>query len=201
MAKARAESTYHHGDLRSTLLRAAVELIAERGAAGLSLRECARRAGVSHAAPYRHFADKDALLLAIAREGFAWLAEAGVAAMKAVKTPRERLDEYGVAYVRFALEHPVHVRIMFTMQYDQTPEAEGVGRVAFQLLEEAAVAVAGPDVDPREVAVAAWTLPHGLSMLILDKRIPVEFVETTDDAERLARQVYALWRGPLGHPR
>ena len=87
MAKSTRKKAYHHGDLRTTILEAAVSLIAERGLHGLSLRECARRAGVSHAAPYRHFQDKNALLLAIAREGFDGLAEAGEQAMLGITDP------------------------------------------------------------------------------------------------------------------
>ena len=188
---------YHHGDLRTALLRAAVELIAEHGIHKLSLRECARRAGVSHAAPYRHFADKDALLLAIAREGFALLHQRGLTAVEGLRDPRDRLDAYGVAYVRFAIEHPVHVRVMFTMPIPAAHANTAVGEEAFDLLVEVASQVAGPDVDPREAATAAWSLSHGLSMLILDGRIPPGLVDDPAAAESLVRRVFALWRGPL----
>ena len=194
---AKPKDGYHHGNLRETLIHAAIELIAERGGHGLSLRECARRAGVSHAAPYRHFADKDALLYAIAEEGFAKLYDAGVASMEGLDDPRERLDAYGVAYVRFALENPVHLRVMFTMQYESPDDAADSGAAAFELLQEAAAAVAGPDVDSYTAAFAAWSLPHGLSMLVLDGRVPDELVEDEDAVECLARTVYAMWRGPL----
>ena len=188
---------YHHGDLREALLRAAVDLIADNGLAKLSLRECARRAGVSHAAPYRHFEDKDALLLAIAEEGFGRLHAAGVAAMEGLHDPRERLDAYAVAYVRFALRHPVHLRVMFTAHFDDKGQKDG-GGPAFDLLRDTAAAVVGDEVDPRLAAVAAWSLPHGLSMLILDQRMPPEEVDTEEKVEALARQVFALWRGALG---
>ncbi|MCA9649634.1 MAG: TetR/AcrR family transcriptional regulator [Myxococcales bacterium] len=192
----KASDGYHHGDLRAAVIRAAVELIAERGHAKLSLRECARRAGVSHAAPYRHFPTKDALLVAIAAEGFDELYRAGLAAMEGLDDPRDRLDAYGVAYVRFAVQHPVHLRVMFTAELEGCPE--DLGREAFELLEHTAVAVVGPGVDPRAAAAAAWSLPHGLSMLILDGRIPAEVVADEAAVEALARSVYALWRGPLG---
>ncbi len=188
---------YHHGDLRATLLVAAVELIAERGAGKLSLRECARRAGVSHAAPYRHFANKDALLQAIAEEGFGWLYAAGVEAMEGIEDARDRLDAYGLAYVRFAIEHPVHVRVMFTLQFD-VKGGEDKGAPAFELLEKTAAEAAGEDADPQVAAVAAWALPHGLSMLILDGRIPPEHVGDAEAVEVLAKAVYGMWRGALG---
>lgn len=191
------EPRYHHGDLRAALLDAAVAVIAERGAHGLSLRECARRAGVSHAAPYRHFADKDALLLAIARQGYQWLHEAGVASMEGLDDPRERFDAYGVAYVRFALQHPVHVRVMFTLQFEIPEHERNGGTDAFDLLQETAAAVVGPDHDSLVAAVAGWALPHGLSMLILDGRIAPERIADEAAVEKLARDIYEMWRGPL----
>lgn len=192
------ESGYHHGDLRTAILDAAVELISERGAAKLSLRECARRAGVSHAAPYRHFPSKDHLLLAIAEDGFAKLYAAGRAAMADLTDPRDRLDAYGIAYVRFALEHPVHLRVMFTAELDPTLADSDDPQLAFELIRDTAAAVAGPDVDPDAAALAAWSLSHGLSMLILDGRVPEEHVGTPEAVDQLARSIYALWRGPLG---
>ena len=99
------EKPYHHGDLRRVLLDAAVAAIAERGAAALSLRDLARRAGVSHAAPTHHFRDKAGLLTAVAAEGFALLGTALAEADDFAAT--------GVAYVRFATTHPGHFAVMF----------------------------------------------------------------------------------------
>lgn len=194
---------YHHGDLRETLLAAAIELIAERGLHALSLRECARRADVSHAAPYRHFADKGALVLALARRGFGQLAAAGVAAMAEFQEPRDRLDAYGAAYVRFAVENPVLFRVMFTVEFDGDLKAEAARADddggAFDLLVEATAAVVDGTPDQALLGtIAAWSLPHGLAMLILDGRIPAEQAATPDDAEALARATFAQWRGPLG---
>jgi len=197
VAKSRSKKAYHHGDLRTTILEAAVALIAERGLHGLSLRECARRAGVSHAAPYRHFEDKNALLLAIARDGFNGLAEAGERAMLGIDDPRERLDAYGVAYVRFAVEHPVLHKLMFASELKKpSPEDQASGSRAFELLVEAAAAIVGPE-QAELAAVAFWSLTHGLSMLILDGRIPEDKVSSAEDAEALARALIAQWRGPL----
>ncbi len=186
-------------------------MIAERGLQGLSLRECARRAGVSHAAPYRHFADKGALLWAIAEQGFGWLVEHGKAAMEGVDDPRERLDAYAAAYVRFAVTHPVHYRVMFSAELnakdadEEAPcpadesidEAAQANASAFDLLLESAAAVVGPEGDALIGAVASWSLTHGLAMLILDGRIPDEYVASPDDAEAFARRAIAQWRGPL----
>ncbi|MEZ4380057.1 MAG: TetR/AcrR family transcriptional regulator [Nannocystaceae bacterium] len=193
-----AKRSYHHGDLRAALIDAAIELIAERGLHGLSLRECARRADVSHAAPYRHFADKNALLFALARRGFERLAAAGVAAMAGVDDPRDRLDAYGVAYVRFAVDNPVLFRVMFTAEI-AAPEGEVAGDEAgaFDLLVDSAAALLDPGADPRDAAVAAWSLPHGLAMLVLDGRIPAAEASTPAQVERLMRTIFAAWRGPL----
>jgi AcrR family transcriptional regulator len=202
-----SKRSYHHGDLRAALLDAAIEVIGERGLHGLSLRECARRADVSHAAPYRHFADKNALLLAIARLGFERLAAAGVAAMAGVDDPRDRLDAYGVAYVRFAVDNPVLFRVMFTAEIaapggvddgqlvDKHEAGDEAG--AFDLLVESAAALIGDGDDPRGAALAAWSLPHGLAMLVLDGRIPPEEASTPAQVERLMRTIFAAWRGPL----
>src|SRR5258706_6042474 len=101
---ARKKSAYHHGDLRAALLRSAADLLEDQGPGGVLLREVARREGVSHNAPYRHFPDRDALLVALATEGFAILAE---------RLKASAGKEDAVAYVRFALEHPHRFRLMF----------------------------------------------------------------------------------------
>src|SRR6266436_8330596 len=101
------------GSLRDTLVDAAVALIARKGPQGFSLREVARRARVSEAAPYWHFANKEALLAAVAEAGFVALAAALEEVRGRIKEPSRRLRELGIAYVRFALAHPAHLRLMF----------------------------------------------------------------------------------------
>ncbi len=186
--------TYHHGDLRTALLDAAVQVLAEHGVSGLSLRECARRVGVSHAAPYRHFASKEALLAAIAAQGFAWLYAAGSAAMAPFTDPVARLDAYGLSYVRFALAHPQHFRLMFTSECSRdAPTAEGQDAdLAYRLLRDAALAVSPPGVDPDVAAVAYWSRPHGLAMLLLDARIPAARVAS---AAALTELIHATVHG------
>lgn len=180
---------YHHGDLRTALLDAAVIVLAEHGVSGLSLRECARRAGVSHAAPYRHFASKEALLAAIATQGFAWLYDAGVAAMAPFTDPVARLDAYGLSYVRFALAHPQHFRLMFTSEFSLAPPTaqDQKDDRAYVLLRDAAVAVSAPGTDPDMAAVAYWSRPHGLAMLLLDERIPAARVASPAALTELIR--------------
>ena len=188
---------YHHGDLQQALLQAAVELVAEHGVHGLSLREAARRVGVSHAAPYRHYADKNAILVAIAEQGFEWLSAAGEAAMAGIEDPRLRLNAYGVAYVCFACAHPVHFRVMFTEELTGYEATAKHGSRAFQLLIEAAVKVVGPTHDPELSALSSWTWPHGLAMLILSRRVRPELVDTPAKVEALARRAIAQLDGVL----
>lgn len=150
-------STYHHGDLRAALLRASSQVLEKEGITGLSLRDVARRAGVSHNAPYRHFPDRDALLAALAAEGFVTLAEA-------MRGHRGR--EMGEAYVRFALEHPQRFRLMFggVLAFSKFPELRAAADGAYQTLVEAFKEHPRPDL----AAAGAWALVHGLSHLLLD---------------------------------
>ncbi|WP_448315206.1 TetR/AcrR family transcriptional regulator [Streptomyces sp. CO7] len=154
---------YHHGDLRRAIMSAALEAIAAEGPAALSLRDLARRAGVSHAAPAHHFKDRTGLLTAIAAEGHELLADALRRA--------DDLREAGVRYVRFAREHPAHFQVMFS---PQLLRPEDVELVTAQALSGAALrdAVAGvPDrdrgVEARLAGVAAWSLAHGFATLLL----------------------------------
>ena len=189
---------YHHGDLRSELLAVAVDILQERGLSGLSLRECARRAGVSHAAPYRHFPSKDALLVALACQGFRWLVDAGELAMEALSEPRARLDAYGVAYVQFALKHPEHHRLMFTSELEESAASEedlAASTAAFELLHATAAKLEGVSEETSMgVAFAFWSLVHGLSMLILDGRVPPELIASPEQVEALTRGSFAHWR-------
>lgn len=136
----------------ASVLAAAGELIEKDGLARLSVREAARRAGVSHNAPYRHFPDRDALLAALAREGFAQLE-------KALEGQSGRT--LGEAYVRFALAHPQRFRLMFMGQ----PELRAQARSIHERLEKA---FAGLGADAKFAVAAGWALVHGLACLILD---------------------------------
>jgi AcrR family transcriptional regulator len=174
----RPRSTYHHGDLLNALVRAALGLIKRRGLAALSLREVAKRAGVTASAVYRHFADKEALLAAVAAEGFARLNAAFAVARTThdSRAPRARLKALGEAYIGFALKHPDQYRLMFgegrADSQDERLEAEA--RQSFRYLEEAVAAtLATPADDPAVItgAVAAWSLVHGYALLRLDGRL------------------------------
>ncbi|MEW6322010.1 MAG: TetR-like C-terminal domain-containing protein [Acidobacteriota bacterium] len=177
MATGISGSTIHPPDLRQALVAAAAELAAESGSAEISLRAVARRAGVSEAAPYYYFADKAALLAAVAVEGFARLDQAQAAAMAAAGPhPGQRLAALGVAYLRFAVEQPHYFGLMFRAAVqrpaDRYPDVEAVaGRVFDRLVEatRAARQAAGhDDADADGAALVAWAAMHGLARLWLD---------------------------------
>ncbi|MFF7761389.1 TetR/AcrR family transcriptional regulator [Streptomyces griseorubiginosus] len=158
---------YHHGDLRRAILGAALAVIAAEGPAALSLRDLARRAGVSHAAPAHHFKDRTGLLTAIAAEGFGLLA----AALKEAAD----LKDAGVRYVRFAREHPAHFQVMFAPGLLRADDLElTTGRaLATDALRSAVSGVRAEDfgIDARLAGVAAWSLAHGFATLLLSHNL------------------------------
>lgn len=172
---------YHHGDLRRALLDAALALIEAEGVAALTLRQTARQVGVTHAAPYRHFKDKAALLAGVAAEGFRLLADRTETARDAAgPDPIDRLLAIGVAYVRFALEHPAHYRVMFGRDIVETPGEHtfhGEAARAFAVLTGCVGEVQHAGECPSEGAgvrsILAWSTVHGLAMLLTDHRLPL----------------------------
>ncbi|SHK09369.1 transcriptional regulator, TetR family [Roseomonas rosea] len=168
---------YHHGDLRAALIAAAEELLDEGGDGALSLREAARRAGVSAPAAYRHFPDKDALLATIAARGFSAFGQALREA--ASGAPDAPLDAMGVAYVDFALARPARFRLMFGPVI-----ARAKGRdPALDAAREAAFAALSAQAGSRAASLRAWGMVHGLAMLLLDGALPAE------DPAALVREV------------
>lgn len=170
---------YHHGNLRRAMLDAALGLVEEEGAGALTLRATARRAGVSQAAPYRHFASKQALLAAVAEEGFRTMAQAMRAASAAEgDDPLARFRALGLAYVDFATTHPAHFRVMFgraaadRSAYPSLQEAAGE---TFDLLVSAIADCQRAGFvrpgDPAELALAAWSATHGLASLWVDGQL------------------------------
>lgn len=164
-------ASYHHGDLRAALLTSAMQMLEE--GEPFSLRAVARRAGVSPTAPYRHFADRDALESALAAEGFADL-KADLLARRDVPASPEDLADLGVAYVDFALRRPALFRLMFGNECDDANDQRV--RAAAELHDLLARAVARaypePGADPAALALAGWSLVHGLACLHLDGKLP-----------------------------
>jgi AcrR family transcriptional regulator len=167
---AASKTTYHHGDLRVALLDAALQVLEEGGATALSLRAVARRAGVSPAAPYRHYADREALVSAVAAVGYRDLAERLGAAHPAPSTA-EQLADVAVAYVRFAIERPALFRIMFSEPCDRDNDERVAASAAVTLYLREIVARAFPQSDPEPLAPAIWALVHGLAFLHLDGKL------------------------------
>ncbi|MDG5802019.1 TetR/AcrR family transcriptional regulator [Streptomyces ossamyceticus] len=158
---------YHHGDLRRAILRAALDVIAADGPSALSLRDLARRAGVSHAAPAHHFKDRTGLLTAIAAEGHALLAT--------TLTEADDLRDAGVRYVRFAREHPAHFQVMFRPELLREDDLElTTARTLSSERLRSAVSTARPEfggADPRLAGIAAWSLSHGFATLLLSHNL------------------------------
>lgn len=167
MSTSNEPSRYHHGDLHNALVRAGLDLLEDEGEAGVSLRAVARRAGVSHNAPYRHFANREALLAAIATAGFRELG----AALAAAQTQDGRA--LGHAYVAFARARPALYQLMFgpEIRKDQYPELREAGGQALGVLERAIAARPGIK-DPRAATIGAWALVHGLAHLLADRQLP-----------------------------
>jgi AcrR family transcriptional regulator len=185
---------YHHGDLRRALLEAAERLVAREGPAQVSLRAIARKAGVSHAAPYHHFADREGLLAAVAASGFEKLMSAMQAAVAAESTasPLSRLQAAGVAYVNFAVANAEIYRLMFSgfladrSRYpDLKASSDGAFDVLLALLGDRSRAEAGAALPA--VATATWSLVHGLAYLMIEGLLADEVA--AKGAEEVAREV------------
>lgn len=157
---------YHHGDLRQAILAAALDAIRAEGPGALSLRDLARRAGVSHAAPAHHFKDRAGLLTAIAAEGHHLLAESLADSLADAPTGADGLREAGVRYVRFATRHPAHFQVMFRPELYRADDPELVA-AKDRSTRELRAAVAPLGADPELAGVAAWSLAHGFATLLL----------------------------------
>lgn len=181
-----ARQSYHHGDLKSVILAQAAALVAERGADGMSLRELARAAGVSHAAPAHHFTDRRGLFTALATEGFTLLAAA-------LNDAKPEFAHAAMAYVQFALDQPGYYAVMFDkMLYDAAdPALRAAEAEAAAELTGGVATLADPNAqrDPDGAALAAWSLVHGFALLTLNGAVTDD--DPVDTAERLARILFS----------
>jgi len=185
-----AKATYHHGDLRAALVDAAIDLLEESDDTELSLRAVARRAGVSPAAPYRHYADREALVSAVAAVGYRELSKRLAAAHPSPSTP-EQLADVAIAYVQFALDRPALFRIMFTEPCDRDNDERVAATAAVSEYVRAIVERTFPDADAEALATAIWALVHGLALLHLDGKLDAH--DTTVVAERISAAIDALF--------
>ena len=173
------QAPYHHGDLKNALIRAGLEILSKEGVGGLSLRKVAHRAGVSHAAPYAHFADKQALIAAISTEGYRRIYESvGAAAARHPNDAAAQLVEGAWAYVKFALDDPDHYKVTMSgvVEKEQAyPALLEMSKKSFALVlgivetcQKKGVLRKGP---PDLVAVGIWSLMHGLVSLLFENQI------------------------------
>ena len=168
---------YHHGDLYETLVKAGTELLREEGLEHFTLRECARRAGVSHAAPKNHFASVEDLLCEIAARGFdQFVAELNAAADRdPTHSADGRLIAMGRAYVAFARVNPAIYLLMFrhARAFTKSAHLQAASHAAWVQLETGVAAVIGPERgDVLSRAAHVWALVHGIASLIIDRRLP-----------------------------
>jgi AcrR family transcriptional regulator len=188
--------SYHHGDLHRALIDAALAIVSRQGTKALTLREVARRAGVSHAAPYHHFSDKAALLAAVAEDGFRKMhGEMIDLCAKAGPDSGKQLRAVGVAYVRFAVSHPSQFRVMFSpdiAKSSSSPSLKEASQATFRMLVDGLARLAPESEETvMEVALASWALMHGLAVLWNDGQLDIARSKATT-AEAMAERCAEL---------
>lgn len=180
MAEETAQRTgYHHGDLRKSLVAAALDIISEKGAGHLTLREIAKRAGVSHAAPYRHFKDKESILTAVAREGFEKMLE--ISERRIAESSGNELAHFricGLSYIDFALNYPSHYRVMFEIREkvgilpeDLKAESSTSFKLLYEKIETCQEKGLLKKGDTYLMTLSAWSIVHGFATLYTNRHI------------------------------
>lgn len=190
----KAKNSYHHGDLPHAIIEAALSWIETKDISSLSLRGIARCLGVSHNAPYRHFADKESLLAAIAERGFIkleqWLQQV---LESSTLTQVELIKALGVQYIKYALSNPAYYRVMYgsyVADYQKYPQVEQAAEKSFTILinaiaqgQKAGVIRSGK---AKELGYVCWSLVHGVSMLYLDRQLRSSEIESAEKLANLA---------------
>ena len=176
---AQPATSYHHGDLRSALVAAALRAVETGGAASLSLRGVARAAGVSPMAPYHHFKDRSALVAAVAEAGFHRLYAMKLAALETAADPRAALIAGSTAYVAFILENPELYRLMKSAELADRSQHPGLAAAAAapsaklaDMLQALAAGGGLGSTSPRAAAAMLWAYVHGLGILVIDGYVP-----------------------------
>ncbi|PCJ33091.1 MAG: TetR family transcriptional regulator [Alphaproteobacteria bacterium] len=199
-----ARKSYHHGNLRKTLIDSALEILEEGTLADLSLRALARKAGVSQTAPYRHFEDKEALIAVLIEEGMRKLGQAMMEIMAMGIPPVERLQKLGMRYVEFSEACPAHFKVMFEYEldnYEKYCALHEVSSQGFQCLRDTVLeCLALPnarDIDPAVAQFSAWSMVHGLSVLLMNQslmtHVKTDHLMTLGEKHQIAEQVTKLF--------
>ena len=174
------KESYHHGDLRQTIIEEALKWIEKENIVSLSLRKIARQIGVSHNAPYRHFTDKESLLVAIAQIGFEQLHQALQQSLDSSDDWQKKLETIGVAYVEYAVNNQAYYRVMFSDGYrdcQKYPELDRVSQQAYNVLFDVIKAGQSAKIfnseDSMQLTRVCWSLVHGVSMLAIDNQLMI----------------------------
>lgn len=191
-------------DVRTEILKASITLMNEGGLGALSMREVARRAGVSHQAPYHYFPDRESILAELAGEGFDQLYDYMVSALGHARDKAGRVRALGDAYVRFALNNQEVFKLMFRCEMcdlSNYPDAKAKADKCFEVVVAAVGAhgVSADKSDPDLVPViTAWSMAHGLATLLLEGKLGQSFGETLDQREEAARRVIEFFAKSFG---
>lgn len=187
-------------DVRAGILEASLTLMNEGGLGALSMREVARRAGVSHQAPYHYFADREAILAELAGDGFDNLYDYLVSALGQARNKAHKVQLMGEAYIRFALNNPEVFKLMFRCEMcdlSRYPEAKAKADRTFDIVAKSLGAQGGsasdktsPDLAP---VIASWSVAHGLATLLLEGKLGAAFGDTRDQQEAAARRVIEVY--------
>ena len=189
------KESYHHGDLRHTIIIEALAWIDRENIYSLSLRKIARRIGVSHNAPYRHFPDKESLLVEIAEIGFKQLHQALQQAIdESSGDAKAKLENIGVAYVEYALNNQAYYRVMFgdgcLGDSQKYPQLEQISAATFNILvnaiEVGQAEAMFNDQDSQQLASVCWSLVHGISLLAIDNQLMTADADAVTQLARIA---------------
>ena len=191
------KKAYHHGNLKEALISASLEILSEHGVEGLSLRNVAKRIGVSHTACYNHFTDKQALLAAISTAGYEQLHQLLLGIFEKTKNaPANLIPEVAWAYLQFALENPAKFKLMFSGALEEErnhPDYEAISQKSIALFEEIIVFCQGkgqlPAVRVDDLAIKLWSIVHGFTTLMLENQFPPQYLQEKDIKELLGALV------------
>lgn len=188
-----ATKTYHHGNLKEALITAGLEILSEKGMDGLSLRNVAKKVGVSRAAPYNHFPNKQAMLAAISTAGHKLLYQTLLDAFERSKrSSTDIIIEIAWSYLQFALDDPSRFKLMFSGALEEErehPEFIEISQKNISLLEEIIVFCQSkgqlPEGKVENIAIKLWSLVHGFTYLVLEDQFPREYMEAQNLKEIL----------------